>query len=447
MSTRDMSGRPLRRPPVSGSVRPAPAQPMPAPRPAAGRSGRMRPVGASRRKMPWPAMFTKDPGPLSGGLLANLVVLLVFGLIVLFSASYAIAYYKFGDSYHYIRSQAIYAVVGFAAMLIISRVNYRWLLRFAWPLYWVTLVLLVAVLFMPPINDVHRWINIKGLPTVQVGEIAKFSIVLLLATLFEQNRSRMHNFRQGILLPGVLLLPILVLLRLEPHNSAMILMCCITATMMFVGGTNLMWFGVGGGAAAGGIALLLITSKGYVQERLSGWLDPFSDVLDSTMQTAQGLYTIGSGGWFGVGLGNSTQKHMWLSEAQNDFIFAILGEELGFVGALLCIALFALLIAQGIYVAVNAPDRAGCLLVVGVMAQIGFQFFFNVAVVTNTIPNTGISLPFFSSGGTSLLLLLGEMGVVFSVSRAANKARAERKARQAEEKARQETHVFRANKT
>ena len=420
---------------------------MPAPRPAAGRSGRMRPVGASRRKMPWPAMFTKDPGPLSGGLLANLVVLLVFGLIVLFSASYAIAYYKFGDSYHYIRSQAIYAVVGFAAMLVISRVNYRWLLRFAWPLYWVTLVLLVAVLFMPPINDVHRWINIKGLPTVQVGEIAKFSIVLLLATLFEQNRSRMRNFRQGILLPGVLLLPMLVLLRLEPHNSAMILMCCITATMMFVGGTNLMWFGVGGGAAAGGIALLLITSKGYVQERLSGWLDPFSDVLDSTMQTAQGLYTIGSGGWFGVGLGNSTQKHLWLSEAQNDFIFAILGEELGFVGALLCIALFALLIAQGIYVAVNAPDRAGCLLVVGVMAQIGFQFFFNVAVVTNTIPNTGISLPFFSSGGTSLLLLLGEMGVVFSVSRAANKARAERKARQAEEKARQETHVFRANKT
>ena len=379
----------------------------------------MRPVGASRRKMPWPAMFTKDPGPLSGGLLANLVVLLVFGLIVLFSASYAIAYYKFGDSYHYIRSQAIYAVVGFAAMLIISRVNYRWVLRFAWPLYWVTLVLLVAVLFMPPINDVHRWINIKGLPTVQVGEIAKFSIVLLLAALFEQNRSRMRGFRQGILLPGVLLLPILVLLRLEPHNSAMILMCCITATMMFVGGTNLMWFGVGGGAAAGGIALLLITSKGYVQERLSGWLDPFSDVLDSTMQTAQGLYTIGSGGWFGVGLGNSTQKHLWLSEAQNDFIFAILGEELGFVGALLCIALFALLIAQGIYVAVNAPDRAGCLLVVGVMAQIGFQFFFNVAVVTNTIPNTGISLPFFSSGGTSLMMLLGEMGIVLSVSRQA----------------------------
>ena len=407
----------------------------------------MRPVGASRRKMPWPAILTRDPGPLSGGLLANLVVLLVFGLIVLFSASYAIAYYKFGDSYHYIRSQAVYAVVGFAAMLIISRVNYRWMLRFALPLYWATLAMLVAVLFMPPINNVHRWINIRGLPTVQVSEIAKFSIVLLLAALFEQNRSRMRDFRQGILLPGVLLAPILVLLRLEPHNSAMILMCCITATLMFVGGANLMWFALGGGAAAGGIALLLITSKGYVQERLSGWLDPFSDVLDSTMQTAQGLYTIGSGGWFGVGLGNSTQKHLWLSEAQNDFIFAILGEELGFVGALLCIALFALLVAQGIFVAVNAPDRAGCLLVVGIMAQIGFQFFFNVAVVTNTIPNTGISLPFFSSGGTSLLLLMGEMGVVFSVSRAANKARAERKAREAEEKARQEAHVFRADKT
>ena len=442
MATRDNTGRPLRRPaapraPYAASQRPLAAA-------APGGSARLRP--AKKQPDPWPAMFLKDPGPLSGGLLATLLILLAFGLVVLFSASYAIAYYKFGDSYQYIRSQAIYAVVGVAFMLLISRMNYRWMLRFAWPLYVVTLFLLVAVLFMPPINNVNRWINIQGLPTVQVSEIAKFSIVLLLAQLFEQYRARMHTFRVGILLPGALLVPILVLLRLEPHNSAMILMCCITATLMFVGGANLMWCAIGGGAAAGGIALLLITSKGYVQERLAGWLDPFSDVLDSTMQTAQGLYTIGSGGWFGVGLGNSTQKHMWLSEAQNDFIFAILGEELGFVGALLCIALFALLVAQGIYVAVNAPDRAGCLLAVGVMAQIGFQFFFNVAVVTNTIPNTGISLPFFSSGGTSLLLLLAEMGVVFSVSRAANKARAQRKAAQAEEKARREEHVFRADK-
>ncbi len=169
-------------------------------------------------------------------------------------------------------------------------------------------------------------------------------------------------------------------------------------------------------------------------ERLQGGRQPFSDRQDSTRQTGQSLYTIGSGGLFGVGIGNSVQKHMWLPEAQNDFIFAILCEELGFVGALICILLFLLLIFQGIVIAWNAPDRFGSLLVVGCIAQISFQFLFNVAVVTNTIPNTGISLPFFSSGGTSLLMLLGQMGVVMSVCRAGNRKKADEKAAAEQEK-------------
>ena len=205
---------------------------------------------------------------------------------------------------------------------------------------------------------------------------------------------------------------------------------------MLVGGSLMRWFILAAGGAVSAAAVMLLLRDGYVQERLQGWLDPFSDMKDSTLQTGQSLYTIGSGGMFGVGIGNSVQKHMWLPEAQNDFIFAVLCEELGFVGAMLCIMLFLLLIIQGLVIAYRAPDRFGSLLVVGCIAQVSFQFLFNVAVVTNTIPNTGISLPFFSSGGTSLMLLLGQMGIVLSVCRAGNRKRADERARQ--EKERQE---------
>lgn len=389
-------------------------------------------------------MFYKHPGKLNGAFLANLIILQVFGLIILFSASYATSLNKFGTSYEYVGPQTLYAIMGFVAALIVSRVDYHWIRRFAWPLYFVTLGLLVVVLFMPPIKGCRRWINVSGLPTIQVSEIAKFALILLLAHLFARYQKRIEgqfpgagpaqNLKLSIIMPGMLLAPILVLLLLEPHHSAMILMCCIAASIMLVGGALLRWFFLAGGVAVTGIALLLVTRGGYVAERLQGWLQPFSDMQDSTRQTGQSLYTIGSGGLFGVGIGNSVQKHMWLPEAQNDFIFAILCEELGFVGAVICILLFLLLIIQGIVIAWNAPDRFGSLLVVGCIAQISFQFLFNVAVVTNTIPNTGISLPFFSSGGTSLLMLLGQMGVVMSVCRAGNRKKADEKAAAEQEK-------------
>ena len=389
-------------------------------------------------------MFYKNPGKINGGFLATLVILQVFGLIMLFSASYARALYKFGNIYEYFGPQVLYACVGFAAMWVASYFNYQWIRKWAWELYFLVLFLLVVVLFMPPISGCRRWINITGLPTIQVSEIAKFSLILLLAHLLARYQNRIEgkipgsgawdNFKLTILLPGAILLPILVLLFLEPHNSAMILMCCIAAAIMLVGGALMRWFVTAGTAAVAAAAAMLIFRGGYVQSRLQGWLDPFSDIQGSTMQTGQSLYTIGSGGLFGVGIGNSIQKHMWLPEAQNDFIFAVLCEELGFVGATICIVLFVLLIIQGIIIAKQAPDRFGSLLVIGCMAQIGFQFMFNVAVVTNTIPNTGISLPFFSSGGTSLMLLLGQMGVVLSVCRAGNRKRADEKAAKEEER-------------
>ncbi len=373
-------------------------------------------------------LFYKNPGKVDGGFVATLMVLIVFGLLVLFSASYAIALYRFDNIYEYFLPQLIFAIVGTGIMFVASMFDYTKLKPFAWGMHTVSLVMLVAVLFMEPISGVHRWINMKGIPSIQASDIAKFTLILVLALHFskkrriiEERQSPYENFVETIVKPGIILGPILVLLYLEPHNSAMILMTCITASIMFMGGAMIRWFATAGAAAVAGFAVMLITRGGYVQERLQGWLDPFADMQDSTRQTGQSLYTIASGGLFGVGIGNSVQKHMWLPESQNDFIFAILCEELGFVGGVLCILLFALLVVQGLVIAKKAPDRFGNLLVVGCMAQIGFQALLNVAVVTNTIPNTGISLPFFSAGGTSLLMLMGQMGLVLSVCRAGNR--------------------------
>ncbi len=396
---------------------------------APSRAGMTRPRPATKRAAPPKKerfkMFCPNPGPVSLGFAATLLVLIGFGLIVLYSASYATSFYRFHDSFRVIRPQVMFAVLGGIGMWIVSRMDYHWLRQFAWPLYGCVLLLLIVVLFMPPIKGCRRWINLEGLPTIQVSEIGKFAVILLMAHLFAQNPKQTKSLAYGIIRPAALILPILVLLYLEPHNSAMVLVCCITGALMFAGGTRVMYLLLIGGAGAAGIAGIIMMRPGYVQERLSGWLDPFSDMLDSTMQTGQSLYTIGSGGMLGVGIGNSVQKHGWLPEPANDFIFSVLCEELGFVGGVTCIVLFTMLIVQGIIIAINAPDRFGFLLVIGCIAQVGFQFLFNVAVVTNLLPNTGISLPFFSSGGTSLLLLMCQMGVVFSVSRAGNKKRIE----------------------
>ena len=355
--------------------------------------------------------------------LVILLLLLCFGLMMLFSAGYAVALYRRGDAYTYIRPQLLFAVLGVIAMYAASFVDYHIWHKLAWPMMGISLVLLTIVLFMPEYNGCKRWIVLPGLGTLQPSEIAKFSVVLVFSHIISLNHDRMKTFSTGVLPFALILGVVTVLMLLEPHLSGTLLILGIGAVLMFVGGTGLKWFGLAGGAAAGAIAaavVLLPELVPYATDRLESWQNPFADPLGEGHQTIQSLYAIASGGLAGLGLGNSRQKYLYVPEPQNDFIFSILCEELGFVGAALVILLFLLLLLRGLSIAVRARDRFGALLVVGFVVQVILQAVLNIAVVTNTIPNTGISLPFFSSGGTSLMMLLGEMGIVLSVSRQAD---------------------------
>lgn len=348
------------------------------------------------------------------------LALVAFGLVMLYSASYAVALYRRNDAYTYIRPQLLYAALGLTAMGVASRVDYHVFHKLAWPLLGLSLVLLVVVLFMPEYNGCKRWLVIPGVGTLQPSEIAKFAVVLVFAHIISLNHTRMQSFAVGVLPFALVLGVVAALMLLEPHLSGTLLILGIGAVMMFVGGTGMKWFvlaGAGGAAAIGAAVVIMPDLVPYAADRLASWIDPFADPLGDGHQTIQSLYAIGSGGATGLGLGNSRQKHLFVPEPQNDFIFSIVCEELGFVGACAVILLFVLLLLRGITVAVRAPDRFGALLVVGFVVQVTLQAVLNIAVVTNTIPNTGISLPFFSSGGTSLMMLLGEMGIVLSVSR------------------------------
>ena len=352
--------------------------------------------------------------------LCILLLLLSLGLLMLFSAGYAVALYRRGDAYTYIRPQLLFAALGLAAMYAASLVDYHIWHKLAWPIMGLSLLLLVIVLFMPEYNGCKRWIVLPGLGTLQPSEIAKFAVVLVFSHIISLNHDRMQGFAAGVLPFGILLGLVAVLMLLEPHLSGTLLILSIGAVLMFVGGTGLRWFALAGGLGVGAVfaaVLALPQLVPYAADRLSSWRDPFADPRGEGHQTIQSLYAIASGGVAGLGLGNSRQKYLYVPEPQNDFIFSILCEELGFVGAALVIFLFLLLLLRGITLAVRARDKFGALLVVGFVVQVVLQAILNIAVVTNTIPNTGISLPFFSSGGTSLLMLLGEMGIVLSVSR------------------------------
>ena len=352
--------------------------------------------------------------------LCILLLLLSLGLLMLFSAGYAVALYRRGDAYTYIRPQLLFAALGLSAMYAASLVDYHIWHKLAWPIMGLSLLLLVIVLFMPEYNGCKRWIVLPGLGTLQPSEIAKFAVVLVFSHIISLNHDRMQGFAAGVLPFGILLGLVAVLMLLEPHLSGTLLILSIGAVLMFVGGTGLRWFALAGGLGVGAVfaaVLALPQLVPYAADRLSSWRDPFADPLGEGHQTIQSLYAIASGGVAGLGLGNSRQKYLYVPEPQNDFIFSILCEELGFVGAALVIFLFLLLLLRGITLAVRARDKFGALLVVGFVVQVVLQAILNIAVVTNTIPNTGISLPFFSSGGTSLLMLLGEMGIVLSVSR------------------------------
>ena len=349
------------------------------------------------------------------------LILLSIGLIMMFSASYASSYYETGDSFYYIKRQLLFAVVGVVMMLAIANIDYHILHRFAFLIYAGTLFLLVVVLIVPTREDAKRWINL-GFTTFQPSELAKFAIVLIFAHLISVNYERMKNPRYGVWPFLVLLGVVVMLMLLEPHLSGTILIVSIGVVMMFVGGTDLKWFMLGGVLIGVAIvaAVLIPGVVPYAMDRLQYWIDPWSDPQNKGFQTIQSLYAIGSGGLMGVGIGNSRQKHLYLPEPHNDFVFSVICEELGFIGATLIILLFVLLIWRGYVVAMRCRDRFGSMLAVGLTTQVGVQTVLNIAVVSNTIPNTGISLPFFSYGGTALVMLLCEMGVILSVSRQTN---------------------------
>lgn len=347
-------------------------------------------------------------------------ILLVVGLIMLFSASYPNAYYyQKGDSYFFIRSQMIWALIGVVAMICVSYFDYHHLHKMAIPILILSFVLLVVVLFMPARNDVNRWIQL-GPVSFQPSEITKFAIVLSFAHFISINFSKMETFRYGVLPYAIVLGATAFLLYCEPHISCLIIVVLLAGGMLYIGGIKLRWFGMVVAVALAGVAyLVLFTDKlTYANSRVQGWLDPFTTNPNvDTWQTKQGLYAIGSGGLMGLGLGQSRQKYLYIPEPQNDFIFSVVCEELGFIGALIIIALFAMLVWRGIVISMRSKDKFGALLGIGLTAQVGLQVILNIFVVTNTMPNTGISLPFFSYGGTSLVMLLAQMGVVLSISR------------------------------
>ena len=356
--------------------------------------------------------------------LSLILILMSVGLICLFSSSYAFALSNYNDSYHFIKKQAIFTVIGIGAMIFASKVNYHIYRRFAWVIYFATIAMLIIVLILPPMSEdlnFHRWLYI-GSFSFQPSELAKFSIVLLFAHLISKYyNTRMKTFKFGVLQLGGLLAVFCILVVVETHLSATLLIFSIGASLMVIGGIKLRYvFGAIGVAVTGAITAVLTGLVGYGNDRITSWLDPWSDERGVGWQIIQSLISIGSGGFFGRGIGESRQKYLWVPEPHNDFIFAITCEELGFVGAIVIIGLFIALVWRGFIIAMRAPDKFGALMAIGLTLQVGLQAALNIMVVTNTIPNTGISLPFFSYGGTALVMLLAQMGIVLSISRASS---------------------------
>lgn len=352
------------------------------------------------------------------------LILLGLGIVMMFSASYAIAINEGKPGYYYAVRQMIFGGVGLIAMIIISFIDYHIYQKFwvAIGSYAGSVVLLILVLFIGTDLDTgcKRWIRLPGGQTFQPSELAKFAVIILFAYLIDMHHDKMKKFKVGTL-PFMLLLAVIAgLLLKQPHLSATILICLIGVALIFVGGAkwwHLVLTGLAGAAAIAGVIAykVLSGSQGYFAVRLMTWKDPFA--YEEGFQTQQSLIAIGSGGLFGLGLGQSRQKFLYLPESENDFVFSIVCEELGLVGAITVILLFVLLIAQGFHIATHCKDRFGMIIAVGFTLQIGLQAFINIAVVSNVMPNTGISLPFFSYGGTALMMQLAQMGIVLNISR------------------------------
>ena len=351
------------------------------------------------------------------------MALLTVGLVMMFSASYVNAYYYQTDgAFHFIKRQAGFAVAGIALMLIVSKINYKYLRPLAVIAVAVAIILLVMVLIFPyqldDKEDFKRWLKI-GIP-FQPSEIAKLALVMFLAYLMERHHEKLNNKNYAIFPYFVVIGIFCVLIALENHISCTILVAGVGIAMTFLGGGKMKFYIAGAVVAIAAVVFFINFPEklpGYAEERIVSWTDKDFEPLGARYQVNQSLYAIGSGGLFGLGFGQSKQKHLYIPEPQNDFIFSIVCEELGFIGATLIIVLFALLIWRGFTIGINAKDVFGRLLAMGIVVQIGLQTILNIWVVTDTMPNTGISLPFFSYGGTALLIQLIEMGIVLGVSR------------------------------
>ncbi len=349
------------------------------------------------------------------------LLLLTMGVIMVLSSSYARAYYDpgsitGGDPVYFFVRQLVYALFGTAAMIGASYLPLSLYKKYAFYFLGAVTVLLLLVPFIGvKANGARRWIGVGGL-TVQPSELAKLAVIISFSALICKNKSGMKTVRYGIIPFALIIAAIIGLLVLEPHFSASVIIAAIGALMMFLGGVRLVWFAAAFLLAGGGITVLL-TMFPYASERIMTWRDPFASSSDEGYQIVQSLYSIGSGGLSGLGLGCSRQKFLYLPEEHNDFIFSVLCEETGFIGAALVIALFSLLILRGYWIALHCPDAFSFLVCAGISSLMAVQVFLNIAVVTNLIPCTGISLPFFSYGGTALMLDLFEMGIVLSASR------------------------------
>ena len=353
-----------------------------------------------------------------------LLLLLIVGLVMLYSASSAQSQYDTGYtiSTKYLQKQAVCAGIGLVCMWIFSRIPASFWLKFAWPLYGISIALLLLVLVVgESVNGARRWINIAGLQ-FQPSEIAKFTMIVLFAKLAKGFGTDARQFRYGVLGFGGALLGILIPLALEKHLSAIMLMGMVAVVIMFVAGTHPKWLLIGAGCAVV-FVIVYVSFMGYAGDRITAWLHPESDPSDKGYQILQSLYAIGSGGLFGLGFGKSRQKYLYLPFQYNDYIFAIVCEELGLIGAILIMILFGALILRGFWIALRASDRFSTVLATGLVALIAVQTVLNLGVVTNLLPSTGIALPFFSYGGTALAVNLGEMGIVLSISRQRNKTK------------------------
>ena len=374
-----------------------------------------------REKMEESRELAKGPIDLTFCLLVMLLT--AIGLVILLSASFPSAYYEKAPSRHnplyYFEKQGVFAVLGTAVMLLVSKFNYQRLRGAGRALIYVSVIFLILVII--PHNPIAvtakgatRWLKIGV--QFQPSEIAKVAIITYFADSISRKKDKMRSFRYGVLPYAFILVVVAGLVAVEPHLSGAILILGAGAAMMLVGGIHWRWVGLAMGAA--GLLLYLVLGViGYNASRIEMWHNPWLDPQGAGYQLRQSLITIGSGGLWGVGLGKSRQKFLYLPEEHNDFIFAIVCEELGLIGATVIMLLFAALILRGFWIALHARDRFGSLMVVGVMTLVGLQTFLNIGVVTGLLPTTGISLPFFSYGGTALSIQLAEMGIVLSVSR------------------------------